>query len=381
MRCCRCRRDGSAFIRVHPRLLLPLLSAAIVSTAAAQSPYSAVVDAKHAAADGDTVAGAPNYRTVGAALTAMNAVSGRRVVIYIRDGRYREKLTVERARVTLVGESRDGTVIAFDAAAGMPAPGGGTYGTRGSFTLRIAAPDFRAERLTIENAFDYPANAAKPDGDPTKLTATQGVALMLDLGSDRAAFVNVRILGHQDALFPNAGRSYFSGCEVVGSVDFIFGAGQAVFDRCDIVSRDRGSRTNNGYVTAPSTPVSQPYGFLFVRSRLKKERKEMAPGSVALGRPWHPSGDPEAVGSAVFIDCWMDDHIGPRGWDRMSSVDSTGTRVWFEPESARFFEYRTSGPGAVANPRRRVLTAREAERYTPANVLRGWVPPGIPPGG
>ena len=39
-----------------------------------------------------------------------------------------------------------------------------------------------------------------------------------------------------------------------------FGAGQAVFDGCEIVSRDRGSRTNNGYVTAPSTPASEQDG-------------------------------------------------------------------------------------------------------------------------
>jgi pectinesterase len=104
----------------------------------------------------------------------------------------------------------------------------------------------------------------------------------------------------------------------------------------------------------------------------------MAPASVTLGRPWHPFGDPEAVGSAMFIDCWMDDHIGAKGWDRMSSVDSTGGRVWWEPESARFFEYGTSGPGAVASPRRRLLSAEEARRYTPAAVLRGWSPP-LPP--
>jgi len=198
--------------------------------------------------------------------------------------------------------------------------------------------------------------------------------VMTDSASDRASFVDVRITGHQDTLFPNAGRSYFYRCEVTGSVDFIFGAGQVVFDDCDIVSRDRGSRTNNGYITAPSTPLSQPFGFVFVRSRLKKERPEMAPASVALGRPWHPFGDPNAIGSAVFIDTWMDDHIGEKGWDRMSSTDSSGTRVWYEPESARFFEHGSTGPGAVASPRRRALTAEEARRYTPANVLDGWVP-------
>ena len=189
----------------------------------------------------------------------------------MKNGRYHEKLTVDRPYVSIVGESRDGTILSYDAAADTPNPGGGTYGTRGSFTLRVVAPDFRAENLTIENAFDYPANVAKPDSDKTKLKNMQAVALMLDLGSDRATFVNVKITGFQDTLFPNSGRSYFARCEVWGHVDFIFGAGQAVFDDCDIVSRDRGSKTNNGYVTAASTDVGQPYGFLFLRSRLKKE--------------------------------------------------------------------------------------------------------------
>lgn len=336
--------------------------------------YAAIVDARFTGREGDTVSGTPIYRTIGDALTRMPLNGGARAVVFIRNGRYHEKLTVDRPRVTFVGESRDSTILTYAAAADTPSPGGGTYGTRGSFTLRIQAPDFRAENLTIENAFDYPTNAVKPDGDPTKRHNAQAVALMTDVGSDRATFVNVRISGYQDTLFPNSGRSYFYRCEILGHVDFIFGAGQAVFDSCDIVSRDRGSATNNGYVTAPSTPVSQPYGFLFVHSRLLKEHPTMAASSVTLGRPWHPFADPDAVGSAVYIDCWMDDHIGARGWDRMSSVDSTGTRVWYEPSSARFFEFGTRGPGAVASPTRRVLSAAEAARYTPANVLRGWIP-------
>ena len=359
----------------------PAMRATIVA-AYEPGPPAAVVDARFAGIDGDTVAGVPTYRTIGGAIAGLGD-PGRagifhgagRALIHVRNGRYREKLTIERPRVTLRGESRDSTILTFDAAAGMPAPGGGRYGTRGSFTLRVVAPDFRAERLTIENAFDYPGNAAKRDDDPTKLRDAQAVALMLDLGSDRATFEDVRITGYQDTLFPNAGRSYFHRCEVWGHVDFIFGAGRAVFDDCDIVSRDRGSRTNNGYITAPSTPVTQPHGFLFVRSRLKKERPDMAPNSVTLGRPWHPFGDPDAVGSAVFVDTWMDDHIGERGWDRMSSTDSTGTRTWHEPETARFFEYGTTGPGAVRSARRRVLSAAEAARHTPAAVLDGWVPP------
>ena len=336
--------------------------------------YAAVVDSHYAGKEGDSVSGAPVYRSIGSAVSGMTANGGARAVIFIRNGHYREKLTIDRPRITLLGENRDSTVITYDAAADTPSPGGGTYGTRGSFTLRIVAPDFRAENLTIENAFDYAANAAKPETDSTKFRNPQGVALMTDLGSDRATFVNVKILGHQDTLFTNSGRQYFFKCYIAGHVDFIFGAGKSVFDDCDIISLDRGSRTNNGYITAASTPVSQRYGFLFLRSRLKKERPSMAPASVTLGRPWHPFADPDAVASVAFIDTWMDDHIGQKGWDRMSSVDSTGTRIWYEPQSARFAEYGSRGPGALRSQSRRVLSSKDAAKITPAAVLDGWMP-------
>ncbi len=338
------------------------------------APSFAVVDWRHRGADGDSVQGAPTFRSLGAALTAQSVNGGARTVILLRNGRYREKLTIDRPRVTIIGENRDSTVLTFDAIADTPSPGGGTYGTRGSFTLRVVAPDFRAERLTIENAFDYMANFAKAADDPTKARNAQGVALMLDQGSDRAAFVDVKITGHQDTLFPNVGRSFFVHCEVTGSVDFIFGAGQAVFEDCDIVSRDRGSATNNGYVTAPSTKQAEAFGFLFTKSRLKKERASLPPNSVVLGRPWHPFAAADVNGSAVFVDCWMDDHIGARGWDRMSSVDSTGLRIWYEPEGARFFEIGSTGPGAVQSPSRRVLSAADVARFSVAAVLGGWSP-------
>ena len=100
----------------------------------------------------------------------------------------------------------------------------------------------------------------------------------------------------------------------------------------------------------------------------------MAPASVSLGRPWHPFGDPDAVGSVAFIDTWMDDHIAAKGWERMSSTDSTGARVWWEPESARFFEGGSRGPGALASATRRQGTGAELARFAKASVLRGWQP-------
>ena len=163
-----------------------------------------------------------------------------------------------------LGEIRDGAVLTFDAASDTPTPTGGTYGTRGSFTLRVVAPDFRAENMTIENAFDYPANAAKPDSDRTKFKNPQAVALMTDLGSDRATFVNVKIRDIRTRSFPTRAAATSTRVKSGATSISFSGRGRSVFDDCDIVSRDRGSATNNGYVTAPSTKGDQPFGFLFV---------------------------------------------------------------------------------------------------------------------
>jgi pectinesterase len=351
------------------------LALPVLARSADAQEADAVVDARHTGAEGARVGGARTFRTLGAALAAAPADTTRAYVVRLRAGRYREKGSIDRARVTLLGAHRDSVVLTWDDAAGTPAPGGGVLGTRGSWTLRVTAPDFRAERLTIENAFDYPANARKAADDPTRLRDTQGVALALTHGSDRAVLLDVRLTGFQDTFFADAGRAYLRGCEISGHVDFIFGRSQAVFEACDIVSRDRGDPRNNGYVTAPSTDAASPIGFLFVRSRLRKEHPGMAPNSVALGRPWHPSATPGAVSSAVFVDCWMDDHITTAGWDRMSSVDSaTQVRYWFEPAAARFFEARSTGPGAVASPTRRVLGEGDVRTYTIARTLGGWTP-------
>ena len=352
--------------------MMLLLAAALLGGA---PRYAAVVDARFTGADSALVDGVPTFHTVGAALSSLPVNGAERAVVLIRNGRYREKLTVDLPRVTLVGESRDGTIITCDAIADTPSPGGGTYGTRGSFTLRVAAPDFRAEHLTIENAFDYLANARRSADDPAKRRNAQGVALAIDGEADRASFEDVAVTGHQDTLFPNVGRSYFHHSRIAGSVDFIFGAGRAVFDDCDIVSRDRGSAANNGYVSAPSTPRTQGIGFLFIHSRLLKETPAMAAASVVLGRPWHPFANAELWPSAVYVDCWMDDHIGAKGWDRMGMTDSTGARVWWEPNTARFFEYHSTGPGAASSQARRQLTDAEAARYTVAAALDGWLSP------
>ncbi|XEC96143.1 pectinesterase family protein [Paenibacillus tarimensis] len=327
--------------------------------------YDAVVDSSFTGTDGEIVEGVKMFKTVQSAADSPPTGTTEKYVIFIRNGTYYEKVTVQKPYITLLGESEENTVITFDAAAGMTEADGSKYGTSGSATLSVYGPFFTAKNLTILNSFDYMANMAKTDDDPTKIHGSQAVALKTGGFSQKAVFSHVTVSSFQDTLLADEGTQYYEHCTIKGAVDFIFGAGQAVFNDCDIISLDRKSQTNNGFITAASTKPWHDYGFLFINSRLLKESEDMADGTVALGRPWHPSSDPGRNPAVVFVNTYMDAHISAKGWEPMSG---------HSPMDARFYEYGSTGPGAFQSETRRVLSESEGVQYTIENVLDGWNP-------
>lgn len=336
--------------------------------------FDVVVDAGYQGAPGEKLDGIPVFSALSQVLDIIPENNDRPFRILIKKGIYYEKLSITKPFVYLKGEDRDATILTFDATGDSRSETGEAYGTRGCATIVISAPGFRAEDLTIENGFDYPANAARADEDPDKIQNPQAVALFTTSGSDQAVFINCVLRGYQDTLFTDSGRHYFWRCRILGHVDFIFGAGQAVFDECEIISRNRQKKNPTGYITAPSTKIAMPYGFLFSDCRFLKE-PEVPAGSVRLGRPWHPAGDLTVSGSTVFSHCFMDDHIGPEGYAPISARDSSGQRIWFTvKEDSRFFEFASSGPGGIMSPERPLLDSLSAQWYTPDQVLNGWKP-------
>jgi len=170
---------------------------------------------------------------------------------------------------------------------------------------------------------------------------------------------------------------------IAGSVDFIFGAGNAVFSDSTLVTRARGrAHSRHGYVTAPSTDIDSQFGFTFINSQLRRE-PGVPDNSTALGRPWHPTrtfedgryADPDAVGKAVFLHTRMDAHITEAGWDRMAGTARDGEgRDWFYPEDSRFFEYDSHGPGEYRNEQRRTLSSEQRAEYTLERIFGDWQP-------
>lgn len=343
---------------------------------AAELPFDAVVTRDTAPVDG-----VPAYDSVAAAIAAAPREPRRAFRISVARGRWHEKLVIDRPAIELLGDPRGGSVLSYDAAAGQRGPDGSPWGTWGCASVTVRAPDFRARDLTIENAFDYVGNLVRPQFEAIGPNGPQAVALMLADGSDRACLDRVEIIGHQDTLFADGGRSRFRACVVRGSVDFIFGAGSARFEDCEIQSRFRPGKERQGYVAAPSTPSDQAAGLVFENCRLTRE-PQVPDHSVALGRAWRPTrdfpdgryGDPGVVGAAYFLDCWIDAHVGEPAWDPMAYTARDGSRVMFEPRDARFGEWRSRGPGALRSAARLQLDAAARHAAAAAQMFGDWRP-------
>jgi pectin methylesterase-like acyl-CoA thioesterase len=311
--------------------------------------------------------GSGQYTTVQAAVNAVPANNTQRRTITVKPGTYRELLTIPSNKpfISLVGSTGNAAdvVITYDNASGTPKPdGSGTYGTTGSSSVFVDGNDFIARNLTFSNTFDEAAH---------DYSAEQAVAVTTR--GDRLVFDNVRILGNQDTLQPSSpgiatvSRAYYRNCYIEGDVDFIFGRGTAVFDRCEIRSLNRGSTSNNGYVTAASTTNTNPYGYLFTQCRLTAA-SGVAAKSVHLGRPWHPGGDVNAIAQVLYRESTLGAHIKDAPWTDMSG---------FSWRDARFTEYRNTGAGATVTADRPQLADGQAPTYTAQRYLAGgdgWNP-------
>ncbi|MDC7675895.1 pectinesterase family protein [Asticcacaulis machinosus] len=291
--------------------------------------------------------------------TASADTSDQWIKIRITAGDYYEKVTISRHKIRLIGAGPDQTRLHFDAVAETA----GKYhrrnwGTPGSATLTINADQVTVEGLMIENTFDYLSNDALPDADPKKISNSQGVAVLLDIDSDRVLMRDTALLGYQDTLFANGKRAVIRDSLIAGNIDFIFGNGQLLIEDSEIRTRNRAVTIAPGefhsYLLAPSTPLSQPVGIVVYRSKLTREAG-VPDLSVALGRPWHPTttfadgryADPNAVGQASFIDCVMGSHIHPDHWTSMNGTARDGTKTAvFHPQDSRFYETGSTGPGA-----------------------------------
>ncbi|UOQ99599.1 pectinesterase family protein [Hymenobacter sp. 5317J-9] len=298
--------------------------------------------------------GSGAYRTVQAAINA--APTGRTTVftIFIKNGKYREKLTVPANKPFLqfVGESVAGTVLTWNDANTPSFPGN-------SASVIINASDISALNITFENSY----------GD-----APQGLAMYIT--GDRVAFKNCRFLGGQDTMQLNSqagNRSYFKECYIDGVVDFIFGAGRGLFENCIIYPRTRRDGGSGGYITAANTQPGQAYGFVFRNCVIPENRGTT---TYTLGRPWQndlgSTPTDRSASRVVWLNTTMGNSIKPAGWQVWDAGTVTSVIQYAEYKSRDF-------SGNLVNVSQRVpwsfqLADADTVNYTRAAVLGNWDP-------
>lgn len=318
-----------------------------------------------------------SFQTITAALESIPENNQTPITISIAPGTYREKLTINKPYLTLVGEgdSNADVILTYDDYANFIMDDGMKRGTFRSYSVFIDSHDIALKNLTIENA----------SGD----SITHGQAIALYADGDRLIIDSCRLLGHQDTLFTAplppkeveprgfigpkefapriTGRQYYRNCYICGDIDFIFGGGTAYFEDCTIESLRRFSEKDNtlsdatqGYVTAASTPEGQKYGYVFSRCNLISA--DCPAGTVYLGRPWRE------FAKTVFIDCTLGAHIHPEGFH---DWNKTAAR-----ETIFYAEYsKTPYPNRADFVKK--LGESELTDYTKAAVLSGddnWLP-------
>jgi pectinesterase len=291
--------------------------------------------------------GSGDFKTIQEAINAVRDLSQQQVTIFIKKGIYHEKLTIPswKTNISLVGESRDSTIISWNDYSGKLYPGGrdafgkDKFSTFTSYTVLVQGNDFKAQNLTIENT-----------------AGRVGQAVALHVESDRVIIKNCRLLGNQDTLYTATqdSRQYYLDCYIEGTTDFIFGEATCVFNKCTINS------LTNSYITAASTRPSTKYGYVFFNCHLVADT---AAKKVFLGRPWRP------YAKTVFIHTEMGAHIVKQGWENWRNPDNEKT--------AFYAEYKSTGPGAYPGERvtwSKQLNRKEAKAYTLKNIFNGWTP-------
>uniref|UniRef100_K3Y6E7 Pectinesterase n=1 Tax=Setaria italica TaxID=4555 RepID=K3Y6E7_SETIT len=283
--------------------------------------------------------GSGNFKTITEAINAVPKSYDGRYAIYVKAGTYKEYVTVPKnmANVFMYGDGPTRTVVTGDKS------NTGGFATIATRTFSAEGNGFICKSMGF-------VNTAGPEGHQAVAMHVQG---------DMSVFFNCRFEGYQDTLYVHANRQFFRNCEVLGTVDFIFGNSAALLQNCLLTVRKPGESQSNMVTAQGRTDPNMPTGIVLQSCRIVPEQ-ELFPVRLQiasyLGRPW------KEYARTVVMESTIGDLIKPEGWAEW--MGDIGLKTLY------YAEYANTGPGAGTSKRvnwpgyRGIIGQAEATQFT-----------------
>ena len=186
--------------------------------------------------------------------------------LQLAPGDYRIKTTVLTPGLTICGAGAERTRILWDDYAKKLDERGVEFNTFRTWTMAVCADHVTMRDLSIVNDALRPEEKGQEvalsvygDGfimDRCRLSSTQDTLFLGPLPPDLIERYDGFLPGRLRIAKPC--RQRFTGCLIKGTVDFIFGCGDAVFEDCEI--RSLQDARGVGYAAAPAHSLQQTHG-------------------------------------------------------------------------------------------------------------------------
>ncbi len=252
--------------------------------------------------------------------------------LFLAEGDYRCKLMVTVPGITIKGAGAAKTRIIWGDYARKLDELGREYVTFRTWTAAVCSDGVTMTDLSIINDAGHPEKLGQEvaltvygDGFTMErciLSSTQDTLFCGPLPDD--------LIARYDGFLPDALRAArpcrqsFRDCLIEGTVDFIFGCGEALFEDCEL--RSLNDARGVGYIAAPAHELRQTRGFKFTDCHMTAEAG-VEPGSVYLARPWRD------FGLCEFENCSIGEHISPLGFDKWNDTTRDKTARFYETPS------------------------------------------------
>jgi pectinesterase len=268
----------------------------------------------------------------------------------VKKGIYKENVEIisQKTNVMLVGDGADATIIT-----GSLNVVDGT-GTFQSATVAAVGDGFIAQDIAF-------LNTAGPE---------KHQAVALRVGSDKSVINRCKIDAFQDTLYTHSNRQFYRDSFITGTIDFIFGNGAVVLQKCQLVARKPLNNQKN-MVTAQGRldPNQNTATSIQQCDVIPSPDLEAVQGSIKtyLGRPW------KKYSRTVVLQSLIGTHIDPTGWAEWDAASKDFL------ETLYYGEYMNSGPGAGISKRVNwpgyhiITSAEEASKFTVTELIQGNV--------